>query len=163
MRLSRAVAARLPVVPVEGPNSGVATAALDPWSATPRKLPPLPIGTGWLFALELAGRAGGAADADERVAPRGSGVFDVKPGGGVFVPGGGEVVPDGGAVVPDDRQAGDADDDDGGQYGSVACPAAAPVAGGGIRVRPTRNGSEVGACPWLAQPASSSPIRIGAK
>ena len=37
------------------------------------------------------------------------------------------------------------------------------VQGGGIRVRPTRNGSEVGACPWLAQPVSSSPIRINAK
>jgi hypothetical protein len=113
VRLSTAEPAPGAVGMVEAPKSGVETAALDPCSATPRKLPLPVIAGGRLFAVEPAAHAGGVVDADATAAPRESGCFEVRPGGGTLVPGAGGIVTDGGGVVPDGCHAGAGDDGDG--------------------------------------------------
>jgi hypothetical protein len=113
VRLSGAEPARFAIGLVEGPKSGVETAALDPWSATPRKLPLPVIAAGRLFAVEPAAHAGGVVDADATAVPRESGCFEVRPGGGTLVPGAGGIVTDGGGVVPDGCHAGAGDEGNG--------------------------------------------------
>lgn len=95
IRLSKAVPARVVVALGGVPRSGAATADLEPCSETPRKLILLPAGAaGRPVALPRGG------DVAAEGVPRRSGVFDVKPGGGVVVAGEGEAIPGGGVNGP---------------------------------------------------------------
>jgi len=99
-RLSKAGPTRLALGPLADPNSGVETAALEPWSETPRTLAVLSVGVGRLFAPEPADHAEGDVGAEEEGVLRRSGIFDVKPGGGAAAPGRGVAAPDGGVAIP---------------------------------------------------------------
>jgi hypothetical protein len=179
MRLSNAGPTRFGFVPATAPNSGSEDDAREPWSEIPRALTAVFVGAEPPVALvELADQAGRIVEEDEADAPAG-GVFDVKPGGRVFVRGGGLAIPDGGVTVPaggvavlDDGcavdpegcHAGFEDAGDAAPEGATGWPPiASPVDGGGTRVRPAKKGSVAGACPWLVQPVKSNPIKIGAR